>query len=342
MDGLSKLPPELLTTVFDELNPPDYKQIAKVSRYLSKCVQQHLYRSVTFTYESHKAQTTPPVLSFLRLMLSYPDRRKRVQNLSFLGGYYEEWQRFACTSFQRSHLEEGLSGTQFEKTGQLVDELKSGGERCLDAAIAFLLLSLTSLHTINIGVHLCPVSEAPYQSFVSGIVKHKIESANQTTPLPLLEEVSQCHLFSCKDERITAAIEVLWFFYIPNIKILRVSMEDGDRPLQWPRSFPTLTALHTLILQRSDINLGDLRAIMMTSVPNIRHFEYHFRCDVKSANRARHWLDCRTLREILELRADSLEHLALSIDFLYSAMPIEYDNDDDDAGQDEWSIAYGI
>lgn len=331
---LLQLPTELLSEVITCLRVRDLKQLACVNSIFKLHVLPVLYRSVTFTFKVHQSRDIPPVQSFLQTMIQRPDRRPLVKSLSFLSREHpyteiEEWKSLnPLVPRVVDFVAQSLVTADFDPTSELLSELQSGGARSPDAAIAFLLLLLPSLRTLRLDLIVDPVDDDCILSFVVAMIKHLIttgygdESRRVPHQLQTLSDIEFCSGYGTYPDQYLADCDDLpWLFNLPNIQSIKICAVDDDEQLHWPFEPPFQPTLKSLILQHSAISLHTLRNFL-TASPNLKRFEYHYRWDIFDPDPVSYrFLDCAQLREALKVRASSLEHLTLSIDFHNDALP---------------------
>ncbi|KAL8928236.1 MAG: hypothetical protein Q9208_001946 [Pyrenodesmia sp. 3 TL-2023] len=331
---LLQLPPELLGEVINCLSVPDLKQLACVNSTIKHHVLPVLYRSITFTIEAHQSRDVTPLHSFLQAMIQGPDRRGLVKSLTFTSREYplaedDEWKSLnPLIPRVVDFVAHALLQAGFDPTSELLSELQSGGESSPDAAIAFLLFLLPSLRTIRLGLVVSSLGDEYMLSLIVAMIKHLIttgygdESRRVSHQLQTLSDVEFCSRDGTYPDQYLADFDdLLWLFYLPNIQSIKMcAVDDGDE-LQWPFEPPLRQTLKSLILQDSAISLDTLKQLL-TASPNLKRFEYNYRCDIFDPDLVSYrFLDCAQLREALEIRASSLEHLTLSIDFQNGDFP---------------------
>ncbi|KAL8717050.1 MAG: hypothetical protein Q9225_005677 [Loekoesia sp. 1 TL-2023] len=280
----------------------------------------------------------PPLQIFLRTVILSLNQGTLVRNLTFAshrkGGHWRDLT--PLTEEERAIVVQRLSRFDLPMAEQL-DVAFSNRKTTLDATIAFILFSLPNLRAVHFGIHLYLDREPPYLFLTTAMIQKIIQSQRPTNHFQLLEEIECCSKSgTVDDERIVDFDDLLWFFYLPNIKIIKMCAVEMFEPLQWPLPAPSLPAMHTLKLQYSDISLDSLMEFLST-VPNLKQFEHHFRgdVDVDLELRGRDFLDCNRLRDVLEIRANSLERLVLSVGFYSYSVRREFTYCD----HSSWGIA---
>ncbi|KAI4200950.1 MAG: hypothetical protein LQ346_002276 [Caloplaca aetnensis] len=323
---LLRLPSELLDEIIKCLRNQDLKQLACVNSTLKLHVLPVLYRSVTFTIDAHESRDIPPLQSFLQTMIQRPEWCAHVKSLELISHKYprleDEWTRLnPLMPRDLDFVAHTLIKANHDPTGELLSELQSGGLRSPAAAIAFLLLLLPSLTTLHLGLDLLVVDDEYSLQFVVGMIKHLVTSRyrRKTRQLPnqlhTLTEIELCSPRGPFYGQTSIEVEdIPWLYYLPNIRSIKICALDNLAELKWPFKPPISETLNTLILQHSTFSPGTLRQFL-TASPNLKRFECHNRWDI--FNPDYRFLDCAQLRQALETRASSLEHLALSFDFYH-------------------------
>ncbi|KAL8717249.1 MAG: hypothetical protein Q9225_005490 [Loekoesia sp. 1 TL-2023] len=319
MNMLINLPDELLAVVLDALDVREVKQLSLVSGTFSARCRPRLYHSVVFTSEGHHNQEPPPLHSFLRSVLFFPDRASLVRKFILVSDRPgNPWRDLdPLEPAELAIATQVLFDAGFNMTAKLLSALESGNSSSLDAAIALLLLILPNLRVINLGVCFSPFRSSSFAVgstiLTPAMFRHIIR---ESSPVGGPQSLETIQYYSDpdypKDEDIPNFTDVLWLFYVPSIKNLAIRAVDHNLPFQWPLAAPFLPALHTLNLQNSHVQLQTLETLL-SWLPHVRRLEYH--CYFNCRKFPEYFLDCIHLREVLETRSDALEELVLSVRF---------------------------
>ncbi|KAL8944485.1 MAG: hypothetical protein Q9216_000395 [Gyalolechia sp. 2 TL-2023] len=340
---LLQLPEELLTAVIEYLGVRELTNLACVARALQVRCQSSLYRDVVFTYEAHNQSGQQPLRSFVQAILCLPERAKLVKTLTFITHAY---------SYVWDNLDPLASGPlvqclpkTFSLSKVIIGELATGGERSIDAAVAFLLHSLIALRALRLAVH--PSDGASNSITGSSMMLTNAMIEYKLTPEKLLEQpldqfssletIQLCAFPTTYDDLVCANVqELICLFHLPKIKYMTICLHDDDNKLlDWPRQLPQLPLLHTLNLRYSNVRLIALGQVL-AKMPNLKRFEYIFCGSVldDAVPLARKLLACDKLRKAIEVRANTLEQLILSVGF--------YDQGFDPDLEDLDNIHYGL
>lgn len=200
-----------------------------------------------------------------------------------------------------------LHATGFECLSGVVNWSRPGYAPSTEFAITLLLCLPPRLWVAHLSIHF-RYAQAYFISLVrTGLRKGHWQS---------LEDVQYC--WCSGSSTVATATNLFWLFYLPKVKTVTFCAHDIDWMLSAP-SEPQCHTLHTLKLPYSFVELSILKRILSWA-PNLRRLEYRFCCVVEDnlALEWEHFLDCKELRETLEVRADSLEYLTLSLEILGS------------------------
>ncbi|KAI4187078.1 MAG: hypothetical protein L6R41_003062 [Letrouitia leprolyta] len=210
--------------------------------------------------------------------------------------------------------------------GLIIGELATGGERSVDAAVAFLLYSLPASRVVQLGVHPSPKADGPTYGpkmmLTNAMIAYKLDWYQPDNTFEVLETIKYCgrpaNYYDLESAHLEDRIKL---FELPNIKSITLCLADQDVNPRWSCDI-LLPTPRALSLQFSNINLHDLENLLARA-PHLQHSKYHFRGELSNLRRRskdrlpleRRLLACGMLRRAIEVRADTLEQLSLSIGF---------------------------
>ncbi|KAI4145463.1 MAG: hypothetical protein LQ341_002383 [Variospora aurantia] len=322
---LLDLTEEILLAVIVHLDTRSLKQFALVKKGLQRLVEPQFFRHVTLSGNRFYHSVPAPLNIFLQTLLSFPQHGKLIRTLHFIG---DPWDSSLLPTRQEVALVlEGLAGTGYPLNAQINEELvwgidKKGGEyRILEVCVAILLHCSPNVEAVYHGSHFgCELERLHDVSFIGDIFKHHLTPGIPSCHFLALREfdyaseVTPLHENRCKHFE-----DLLWLFYLPKIEYIKFSLcrvFDPDSTIQWPLHVPRPPRLHTFILQHSDIQV-ELIDGLLSVAPDLKRLDFHFRAMFEfDFTNPHHLLDCCKLSDILQVRAGSLEYLALSITFV--------------------------
>lgn len=327
---LLQLPEELLTDIIDLLGIRDLKELARVNKVLSIHCQPSLYRHVVFTHGAHRNhQATQPLRSFVRMILYWPGRAAFVKSLRFVAHPKgSKWAPLEPLSPNEVAVLAERVPKAFYLASLVIGELATGGDRSVDAAVAFLLHALPALRSIQLGINPKPRPEnlirGPTMMITNAMFAYKLVWSQPDERLKSLETIEACGKPATYRDQDSGRLEDrVKLFLLPRIKSMTLCLTDegvSNGRYGWASSVPRLPTLHTLNLQFSNVNLVVLEQLL-EKLPNLKRFEHHFRCNVGFIRTNdllpsdESLLACDWLRRAVQIRADTQEHLALSIGF---------------------------
>ncbi|KAL9022555.1 MAG: hypothetical protein Q9185_000265 [Variospora sp. 1 TL-2023] len=283
---------EVLLAVIVRLDTRSLKQFALVKKGLQRLVEPQFFRHVTLSGNRFYNSVPAPLNIFLQKLLSFPQHGKLIRTLQFIG---DPWDWSLLPTRQEVALVlEGLAGTGYPLNSQINEELvwgidKKGGEySILEVCVAILLHCSPNVEAVKHGSHFgCELERLHDVSFIADIFKHHLTPGIPSCHFLALRgfdyasEVTLRHENRCKHFE-----DLLWLFYLPKIEWIndiQVELIDG----------------------------------LLSVAPDLKRLGFHFRAMFEfDFTNPHHLLDCCKLSDILQVRAGSLEYLALSITFV--------------------------
>ncbi|KAL8832464.1 MAG: hypothetical protein Q9170_004875 [Blastenia crenularia] len=336
---LPQLPVEVLDNIIALGDPFELPNLAFVNKPFEELVRPYLYKSIGVRDKLYKdcyndeeilkrrvrgyrdyGELSPESFHlFLRTIIRTPERGNLVKSMRCLIDGGDETLR-SLTAQERSIIQRCLSYIDFPLKEQM---MRAFMDRSIlrDAIFAFLLLSFTALREVWIFFYE-NYSDDPPKLLSIAMFQHLIQPQQPLKHFKSLQLFHFCHRPHQIDaDFILDSGNLLWLSCLPNIKKIEVCVVDRDEPIH---RLPIASApsLHTLSLRYSNVNL-DALGELLSAASNLKRFEYHFQGTLTRENGPRNILDCCRLRDILDVRASTLEHLSLSTDWEFKYVDLD-------------------
>ncbi|KAK7920594.1 hypothetical protein PG985_008616 [Apiospora marii] len=267
-------PNEIVFSILTFCSPADLLSLSRVNKRLNELGNRVIYSSVQFTWTT---LVTPPVIIFLRSILSRPQLAEHVQRLTLAGdvSFYlsPNWTtplpKLSWTEAESAlDLATGLiNQLQLPYTEDWISELREG---TMDATVAFLLARLPKLRSLVVTENYTRESERTGAMFRSALYKEA--PVSWLSGFHQLEEVSVTNFVwygTCGDANTP---HLLPFFYSPSIRSLNLLLDD-PATFAWPAGTPNIMNLCTLKLQH--VREPALKCIL-SATPNLRVLDWEF------------------------------------------------------------------
>lgn len=265
-------PNEVIFSILTFCSSADLLSLSRVNKRLNELANPVIYSSIQFTWTK---LVTPPVIIFLRSILSRPQLAEHVQHLTLEGdlSFYRCWNsnsplpKLSWTEAEATlGLATGLvNKLQLPYTEDWIRELCEG---TMDAIMAFLLARLPKLRSLVVAENYTWELERMGAMFRSALYKEA--PVSWLSGFHQLEEVSVSMHEMYRSVNITPRL--LPFFYLPSIRALDLVLEDPVT-FAWPAGTPNITNLCSLKLQH--IREPALKCIL-SATPNLRVLDWEF------------------------------------------------------------------
>ncbi|KAK7978043.1 hypothetical protein PG996_004088 [Apiospora saccharicola] len=252
-------PNEIINPILAFCSPADILSLSRVNKRLNDLANHVLYSDIQFTWT---VEATPPVIIFLRSILSRPQLAEHVQSLTLAGDL--SWTEAESALDLATDL---VNKLQLPYTEDWTRELREG---IMDATMAFLLARLTKLRSLVISENYTRELERIGAMFRSALYKEA--PASWLSDFHQLEEVSVSNFVWYGTYRNANTPHLLPFFYLPTIRSLDL-MLDNPVTFAWPVGTPNITNLSSLKLQH--VREPALKCIL-SATPNLRVLDWEF------------------------------------------------------------------
>lgn len=235
---LSKLPPELLLQIAQQLDRPDLWAMSLVHSALRGAAQEELYSVIHFhwTVERH-----PPIVKLLRTLLDRPELARNIRNVELVGDYhrdskgwtiYREFVLSDGSELPLPTLSQAASNINPEAAATWATETHDGNP---DAVIALVIAMAPNIMRLTISKIWSP----GYYRFLGLVFKTALCDRHPLLPkFDRLEFVSLNLWFRNQSYvEATERDDILALFYLPRIKDLTLPIANRTN-MTWPASSP--------------------------------------------------------------------------------------------------------
>lgn len=325
------LPSEILQSVLLHLPPSEKAALSRVCRSLYIVVSAALYKCIAMRWDTGlwRPPPPPPIHHLLRTSLEHPELARFVASVRFVGsknnsiwGQGTRWHHHLtqdelarvtlAIAMDLPEHPPGLFNTPTEDESWL--RLVAKGHTELYQAL--LILQLPNLSHLTIGYD----SHMSF-TYLSYLMKHVLcfnglPRSNST--LTHLQQVDLCTepLIRNMDAFMAgyqhSLREVLPFFYLPSLRVLRVVVPRASRPVVWPTVPPCSQTLVTLQLLRTELEPHMLKSLLSVT-PMLTNLDFDLVVKTRFQIQGAPYLHCNLLTSALSPVAKSLVSLTISI-----------------------------
>ncbi|KAB8073744.1 hypothetical protein BDV29DRAFT_201671 [Aspergillus leporis] len=261
---------DILYLVFELLSPSEYQALCLVNKHFQTIAEPLLYSKIQFTWQKKhdyysNLEAPPPITQLLRTLLSKPQLAAHITSLHLDGkAYVLHDTRFKLPKIhipknQLYELIMFIHRTGVPYRDWWSRELHDGS---VDALVALLLAQLSSLKYLHLG------HAFTRQSVLIGIVLRLAICEPGTYKLGNFQRLQELSFFhresrdeAC-DRKIKNTVNILPFFYLPNLQHVSASIENPDKWAWLTSHAPVLPKLKSLDLTNiREGYLGEILAV---------------------------------------------------------------------------------
>ena len=344
MRCVTSLPSDILQLILPHLSPSEKAALARACKSLHHVASVALYGVIVMRWDTGRPTPPPPIHYLLRTLLKHPDLARLVTNLIFLGSKNDSiWGRGARWHYYPTP-DELAPVTTIIRTLDLPEHppnlfegptddntwLRLAARGHTELYQGLLVLQLPNLSTLTVGYD-------GYMSFtfLSTLMEHILISKILSSNAPSFRRLQQVDL--CTEPLIRemdsflagyqhTLREVLPFFYLPSLRVLRAVAPWNSQPIVWPTAPPYCQTLVTLQLLRSELEPPVLKQLLSVT-PRLKTLNYDLVCKTWYQMQNAPYLECDVLSSALLPVAKSLVSLTISVQ-LYGANGTWYKDPD--------------
>ncbi|KAK1994044.1 hypothetical protein LX36DRAFT_660930 [Colletotrichum falcatum] len=249
MASLADFPAEILGQIFRGLPQTDLASLCKANSTLRQAAVPLLYESIRFVWTE---KNVPPIIRFLRTILTYPDLALHVRHLELLGSTFHQKHepristpKIPVDSDSIGPLIGAIESLRLPYESSWVDELRAG---TMDAFTALLVARVPKLRRLRVEGNFSQDARFSGNLLRSALCDH------DGTGLPgfkhLHTVVSKGSLSRERTFDFPNTENVLPLFYLAGLRHLEVVIDTprSGGPIQWPAGPPILSNLTSLEL----------------------------------------------------------------------------------------------
>ncbi|KAF5019291.1 hypothetical protein F66182_8709 [Fusarium sp. NRRL 66182] len=251
MTPLMNCPKELQLSIFETLPFRDLSSISMASKTLRLTVEPLLYFRIVLKWDKTNTQT-PPIVPFLRTIISRPGLATFVRQIYLEGNDFHEkpghWNMrpptVSTADLEMDHASQLIRETKISEADIWIRELQTGN---MDAVVALLFSQLPKLQSIHFQLNFTVINRwlgIMLRGALCEPSKHRLPSYKDVTKVKFSSQSREYRPDGYQNTQ-----HVLPLFYLPKLHSLLVAV-DSPAEFRWPSSAPTSTSIRSLDLYR--------------------------------------------------------------------------------------------
>ncbi|PLN78208.1 hypothetical protein BDW42DRAFT_175402 [Aspergillus taichungensis] len=330
MSHWNTCPADILHLIFQLLSPAEHQALCLVNRSYQSIAAPLLYSRIHFTwlvknFEDHsESEPPPPVTRLLRTLLSKPQLAAHIRSFHLKGRIWcvgEARFKFPKIHIPEDELDESIAS--IDRTGvpyreHWSQELRGGS---VDALVALILTQLPSVRHIHLGgdfTRQCALTCMMLRSAICEAGTYQLCDFQHLQTLSYLRRETRDEAYG-KSIEIRNHADILPFFYLPNIRHVRASMDNMEN-WTWPTPHaPVASKLTSLDLYT--IREGCLGEILsVTKNLTALSWKWYYDTDVRDQF-VTQILDLDKIGTALSHVQETLTDLTITADSLHQNIP---------------------